>query len=150
MPPQHPAMSPSVAKKTRKSLTLEVKLDIINGHKRGEKTNNIARHHGLTSSTVSTIFKSADSIFLRRPNVHLPPWKVILSANHWLSSRWDHNTVFQCYPHALFEVRSDFWLNNQEAIGGPGVIVEIDETFIVRWKFERGQRQSDKIFYIIN
>ncbi|MPC65254.1 hypothetical protein E2C01_059386 [Portunus trituberculatus] len=65
MPPKCPAtrlaMSPSIAKKTRKSLTHEVKLDIIDGHVRGEKTNSIARHHGLTPSTVS-IFKSADSI----------------------------------------------------------------------------------------
>ncbi|MPC21926.1 CENPB DNA-binding domain-containing protein 1 [Portunus trituberculatus] len=66
MPPKHPAtspaMSPSVAKKTRKSLTLEAKLDIIHRQERGEKTNSIARHHGLTPSTVSTIFKSTDSI----------------------------------------------------------------------------------------
>ncbi|MPC49420.1 hypothetical protein E2C01_043220 [Portunus trituberculatus] len=55
-------MSPSVAKKTRKSLTLKVKLDIIHRHKRGQKTNSIACHHGLTPSTVSTIFKSADFI----------------------------------------------------------------------------------------
>ncbi|MPC31417.1 hypothetical protein E2C01_024706 [Portunus trituberculatus] len=37
-------MSPSVAK-TRKSVTLKVKLDIIHRHERGEKTNCIARHH---------------------------------------------------------------------------------------------------------
>ncbi|MPC60393.1 hypothetical protein E2C01_054437 [Portunus trituberculatus] len=49
---KRPAMSPSVAKKTRKSLTLEVKLDIIRRHERGEKTNSIASHHGLTPSTV--------------------------------------------------------------------------------------------------
>ncbi|MPC45752.1 CENPB DNA-binding domain-containing protein 1 [Portunus trituberculatus] len=64
-PPKRPAtspvMSPSIVK-TRKSLTLEVKLDIIHRHKRGEKTNSIARHHSLTPSTVSTIFKSPDSI----------------------------------------------------------------------------------------
>ncbi|MPC40364.1 hypothetical protein E2C01_033920 [Portunus trituberculatus] len=68
MPPKRPAtspaMSPSVARKTSKSLTHKVKLDIMHRHKRGEKTNSIARHHGLTPSTVSTIFKSADSIFL--------------------------------------------------------------------------------------
>ncbi|MPC41823.1 hypothetical protein E2C01_035430 [Portunus trituberculatus] len=29
---------------------------------RGKKTNSIVRHHGLTPSTTSTIFKSADSI----------------------------------------------------------------------------------------
>ncbi|MPC15064.1 CENPB DNA-binding domain-containing protein 1 [Portunus trituberculatus] len=66
MPPKRPAtstaMSPSIAKKTSKSLTLEVKLDIIYRHERGEKTNSIARNHGLTPSTVSIIFKSADSI----------------------------------------------------------------------------------------
>ncbi|MPC89610.1 CENPB DNA-binding domain-containing protein 1 [Portunus trituberculatus] len=66
MPPKHyttsPAMSPSVAKKTRKSLTPEVKPDIIHRHEKGEKTNSIARYHGLTPSTVSTIFKSAGSI----------------------------------------------------------------------------------------
>ncbi|MPC55604.1 hypothetical protein E2C01_049546 [Portunus trituberculatus] len=43
MPPKHPAsspaMSPTIAKKTMKSLTLEVKLDIIHRHERGEKTN---------------------------------------------------------------------------------------------------------------
>ncbi|MPC20917.1 CENPB DNA-binding domain-containing protein 1 [Portunus trituberculatus] len=62
MPPKRPAMSLSVAKKTMKSLTLEVKLDIIHRYERGKKTNSIARHHGLIPSTVSTIFKSADSI----------------------------------------------------------------------------------------
>ncbi|MPC40462.1 Guanine nucleotide-binding protein G(i) subunit alpha [Portunus trituberculatus] len=66
MPPKRPAtspaMSPSVAEMIRKSLTHEVKLAIIHRHERGEKTNSIARYHGLTPSTVSTIFKSADSI----------------------------------------------------------------------------------------
>ncbi|MPC41159.1 CENPB DNA-binding domain-containing protein 1 [Portunus trituberculatus] len=62
MPPKRPVMLPSVAKKTRKSHTLKVKLDIIHRHERGKKTNSIARHHGLTPSTVSTILKSADSI----------------------------------------------------------------------------------------
>ncbi|MPD01244.1 hypothetical protein E2C01_096763 [Portunus trituberculatus] len=41
MPPRRPttslAMSPCFAKKPRKSLTLEVKLDIIPRHERGEK-----------------------------------------------------------------------------------------------------------------
>ncbi|MPC32780.1 CENPB DNA-binding domain-containing protein 1 [Portunus trituberculatus] len=60
-PATSPTMSPSVAK-TRKSLTHEVKLDIIHRYERGEKTNSIAHHRGLTPSTVSTIFKSADSI----------------------------------------------------------------------------------------
>ncbi|MPC91220.1 hypothetical protein E2C01_086241 [Portunus trituberculatus] len=49
MPPKCPATSPtmlrSIAKKKRKSLTLEVKLDIYYSQTRGEKTNSIARHH---------------------------------------------------------------------------------------------------------
>ncbi|MPC15576.1 hypothetical protein E2C01_008375 [Portunus trituberculatus] len=36
LPPKRPAMLPSVTKKTRKSLTLEVKLDIIHRHERRE------------------------------------------------------------------------------------------------------------------
>ncbi|MPC58051.1 CENPB DNA-binding domain-containing protein 1 [Portunus trituberculatus] len=66
MPPKRPATSPAmsstVAKKTRKSLILKVKQDIIHRHERGEKTNSIAHHHRLTPSTVSTFFKSTDSI----------------------------------------------------------------------------------------
>ncbi|MPC60009.1 hypothetical protein E2C01_054044 [Portunus trituberculatus] len=61
MPPKHPAMSPSIAKKTRKSFTLEVKLDIIHRRERGEKTNSMASHHGLTPFIVY-LFKSADFI----------------------------------------------------------------------------------------
>ncbi|MPC96004.1 hypothetical protein E2C01_091238 [Portunus trituberculatus] len=64
MPPKHPAtnpaMSPSVAKKTRKSLTLEVKLDIIHRHEARKLIALLATI--LTPSTVSTIFKLADSI----------------------------------------------------------------------------------------
>ncbi|MPD04527.1 hypothetical protein E2C01_100221 [Portunus trituberculatus] len=49
MTPKRPATShamlPSIAKKTKKSLTLEVKLDIIHRHERGKKTNSIAHHH---------------------------------------------------------------------------------------------------------
>ncbi|MPC78630.1 CENPB DNA-binding domain-containing protein 1 [Portunus trituberculatus] len=70
MPPKRPttssAMSPSVAKKKRKSLTLKVKLDIIHRHERGEKTNSIACYHGLTPSTVSAILLSSQQTLLRR------------------------------------------------------------------------------------
>ncbi|MPC18009.1 hypothetical protein E2C01_010881 [Portunus trituberculatus] len=64
MPPKCPAtssaMSPSVAKKTRKSLTHEVKLDIIQRHEARKLIALLTTI--LTPSTVSTIFKSADSI----------------------------------------------------------------------------------------
>ncbi|MPC95265.1 hypothetical protein E2C01_090467 [Portunus trituberculatus] len=38
-------MSLSIAKKTRKSPTFKVKVDVIHRHEKGEKTNSIARHH---------------------------------------------------------------------------------------------------------
>ncbi|MPC70618.1 hypothetical protein E2C01_064872 [Portunus trituberculatus] len=60
LPPKCPAMWPSVPKKTRMSLTLEVKLDIIHRHERGEKTIALLATTILTPYTVSTIFKSAD------------------------------------------------------------------------------------------
>ncbi|MPC09755.1 hypothetical protein E2C01_002376 [Portunus trituberculatus] len=46
IPPKRPATSPAMSpKKKRKSFTLEVKLDIIHRHERGQKTNGIAHHH---------------------------------------------------------------------------------------------------------
>ncbi|MPC26616.1 hypothetical protein E2C01_019761 [Portunus trituberculatus] len=59
LPPKRPAMWPRVPKKTRKSLTLEVKLNIIHRHERGDKTIALLTTI-LTPSTVSTIFKSPD------------------------------------------------------------------------------------------
>ncbi|MPC98895.1 hypothetical protein E2C01_094281 [Portunus trituberculatus] len=47
LPPKRSAMWPSVSKKTRKSLTLEVKLDIIHRHERQENYSNA--HHHLAS-----------------------------------------------------------------------------------------------------
>ncbi|MPC59106.1 hypothetical protein E2C01_053123 [Portunus trituberculatus] len=61
LPPKCPVMWPSVPKTTRKSLTLKMKLDIIHRHKRGKKTIAMLATI-LPPFTVSTIFKSADSI----------------------------------------------------------------------------------------
>ncbi|MPC09256.1 hypothetical protein E2C01_001859 [Portunus trituberculatus] len=50
MPATSPAMSPSIAKKTRKSLTLKVKLDIIHRHEKSfEQKNSLlcCNHHLL-------------------------------------------------------------------------------------------------------
>ena len=34
---------------------------------------------------------------------------------------------------------TDYWIENQSAISGPGIIVEIDEIFIIRRNYERGR-----------
>lgn len=76
----------------------------------------------------------------------LPPWKVILFTNHWLSSNWDISSATECLRISrttCIEWRSfcsevtEYWLLNQDSIGGPGITVEIDET-IVKRKSDRG------------
>ena len=37
---------------------------------------------------------------------------------------------------------TDTWFNNQDSVGGEGIQVEIDETVIVRRKFNRGREQK--------
>ena len=81
-------------------------------------------------------------------NSSIPAWKVILFVNHWLSNNWNHKMVIKCLKFSTrtsVDWRSfcsevtDFWFTNQQSIGGPGVLVEIDETLIVRRKYERGR-----------
>lgn len=102
-------------------------------------------------------------------NSHIPPWKVILFVNHWLSKRWDHQTVTSCLnitPKTSVNWRSfcsevaEFWLGNQDSIGGQDIVVEIDGTFLVRrknnkdrplsqiWLFGGIERDSKKKFVI--
>jgi len=38
---------------------------------------------------------------------------------------------------------TDYWFANQEAIGGVGIEVEIDETLISRRKYGRGQKETN-------
>ena len=82
---------------------------------------------------------------------HLPVWELLLFCNHWLQKVWDHSSVFECLkwsPHTSVDWRSFCsevtldWLRKQEPIGGDGVVVEIDETFFVKRKHERGRPLS--------
>ena len=82
---------------------------------------------------------------------HLPAWQLVLFCNHWLQKQWDHATVFECLqwsPNTSVDWRSFCsevtldWLKNQQPIGGDGVIVEIDETYFVKRKNNKGRNLS--------
>ena len=82
---------------------------------------------------------------------HLPAWELVCFCNHWLQKVWDHSTIFECLKwseHTSVDWRSFCsevtidWLRKQEPIGNDGVVVEIDETFFVKRKYERGRPLS--------
>ena len=65
MPPKRKSDSsstPSVAKKARSSLSLEIKMDIIKRHESGQGTSHIGRVLSLAPSTVHTVVKNAAKI----------------------------------------------------------------------------------------
>ena len=64
MAPKRPAtnQSGSCSKKSRKSLTLDVKLDILKRYEQGQKTIDIVRATGFSESTLRTIRSSKDKI----------------------------------------------------------------------------------------
>jgi len=81
----------------------------------------------------------------------LEPFKVVLFVNHWLQKHWDHETVIKCIGmsktssvdwRSFCSEVTENWLQNQNSIGGAGVIVEIDETLLVRRKYNRGRQLS--------
>ena len=68
----------------------------------------------------------------------IPPWKVLLFINHFLSHLWDHNTVLECLKiswhtavdwHLFYSEACCDWLNNQVAVGDARVEVEIDRHY---------------------
>ena len=83
--------------------------------------------------------------------IRFPPWKMVLFVNHFLSRYWDHKGVMESlhlssatsvdWRSFCCEV-TDYWFANQEAIGGVGVEVEIDETLISRRKYGRGRMRK--------
>ncbi|GFR61314.1 hypothetical protein ElyMa_003553900 [Elysia marginata] len=81
-------------------------------------------------------------------NCHFAPWKLVLLVNHYLSRHWDYKTIQDCLglsPNTVCDWRSfcsevtEQWFSNQDPIRGVGVEVEVDETLIVRRKYERGR-----------
>ncbi|RUS71462.1 hypothetical protein EGW08_020777 [Elysia chlorotica] len=93
-------------------------------------------------------FSSSDykGTFLSGSNI--PAWKIVCFVNHFISKHWDHETVSVCLglsKHTVVDWRSfcsevtDEWYRQQAPIGGPGVVVEIDETLITRRKYNRGR-----------
>ena len=83
---------------------------------------------------------------------HLPPWKVLLFVNHWVRKIWDHHTVINSLKissatsvdwRSFCSEVTEYAFDNQEAIGGEGVIVEIDESHFGKRKFDRGRPLSN-------
>jgi len=84
----------------------------------------------------------------------VPPWKIVLFVNHFLSRYWDHKGVIESLhlSSATFVLwRSfcckvtDHWFANQAAIGGAGLEVEIDDALICRRRC-RPNRVSEPIW----
>lgn len=81
----------------------------------------------------------------------LAPYKILSFVNHWLSKRWDYQTVMDClgisegtgasWQKYCAEV-TEHWLDTQKPIGGPEVVVDIDETLFGKLKYEKGKTFS--------
>ena len=81
-------------------------------------------------------------------NVHVAPWKILLFINHWLEKKWDHDAIiknlqFSTTTSVNWRVYcskvTEFWLENQEPIGGQGIVVEID-----KFLFRKNSNQLNK------
>lgn len=79
---------------------------------------------------------------------HLKPSEIVRFVNHWLQKTWNYDTVFKCLnwvPSTSVDWRSfssevtEWWVDNQDSIGGEEIEVETDETLFVRRKYDRGR-----------
>ncbi|XP_068210958.1 uncharacterized protein [Palaemon carinicauda] len=85
-------------------------------------------------------------------NLHLPPWKIILLVNYWLYKHCDTQFLMEnlgLSPNTIIEYKSlcsevtEYVMDNQEPIGGPGITVEIDESLLWQPKYSREPPLSD-------
>ena len=74
--------------------------------------------------------------------------QIVIFVYYWVQKIFTHYTVLRNVQITLetsVDWRSycsevcEHWFNNQEAIGGNGCIVEIDETLVVRKKYNKGR-----------
>lgn len=84
--------------------------------------------------------------FLER--THLKPWQVLCFINLWVRKYFSHSQIranIEISRQTAVDWRSfcsevtEFWFSNQQPIGGIDKVVEIDETLIVKRKYERGR-----------
>ena len=83
---------------------------------------------------------------------HIPPWKLMIFINHYLSKYFDYELLVAEFHFSTKTVTD--WrsfcsevcisaMADQAAIGGPGKIVEIDESHFGKAKYGRGRQLSD-------
>ncbi len=81
-------------------------------------------------------------------NTQLKPWQVVCFVNLWVRKHFSHGQVIgnlEISRRTAVDWRSfcsevtEFWFSNQQPIGGQDKIIEIDETLIVKRKYERGR-----------
>lgn len=90
-------------------------------------------------------------------HVHLEPWQVIGFINLWLNKNFQHwepvmnlgitKKTSVDWRSFCCEVTSA-WFEEQNPVGGLNVVVEIDETFIVKAKFHVGRELAKKQYWL--
>ena len=88
-------------------------------------------------------------------NALIEPWKVLLFISHWLDKKWDHDAVIQSLNlssstsvnwRIYCSKVTEFWLMNQESIGGEGIVVEIDKLLFVKKNNEENHESEIWVF----